>query len=91
MPKVSWNLPAKAALGYSSLQGKISCWQKHFCRTRIKINKNQDESHPDRTQKSRWDQGVHGWGEQGQSKKFGERAVFNPSHARIVPPTWAGS
>lgn len=31
MPKVTWNLSAKGALVYSFLQGKISCWQKHFC------------------------------------------------------------
>lgn len=30
LPKVNANLPATGALVYSFLQGKISCWQKHF-------------------------------------------------------------
>lgn len=44
-------------------------------------------------QKSHRDQGrsgVDGWGQQGQSKGFGEGAGFNPSRARITPPTCAG-
>lgn len=30
LPKVNANLIATGALVYSFLQGKISCWQKHF-------------------------------------------------------------
>lgn len=48
---------------------------------------------PDRTQKSHWDRGTASGlcriEVQGQSKRFGG-AGFNPSHARITPPTWAG-
>lgn len=43
-------------------------------------------------QKSHRDQGrsgVDGWGQQGQSKGFGEGAGFNPSRARITPLTCA--
>lgn len=33
---------------------------------------------------------MDGWGQQGQSKGFGEGAGFNPRRARITPPTCAG-